>query len=141
MRKGVAVDTASNSWAEMAAMAFVLLILSVALYVFSTAVKMKKIGFFSSFIFLFFSVVFIIFAEMAASQFERKDEVVITSFKSTLLAEPESEAKSVGFPLHRGTKLLILDSGMNADGKIEWYKVKLNSNNIGWIPADAVSVI
>lgn len=141
MKRSIAVDTASNSWAEMAAMAFILLILALALYLFSSVVKLKKIGFFSSFIFLAFCVIFIIFSEMAASQFERKDEAVLMTFKSTLLAEPENDSKTVGFPLHRGTKLQILDSELNPEGEIEWYKVKFNSSNIGWVPASSIQII
>lgn len=139
--RSISVDTASDSWAGMAAMAFVLLILALALYFFSTSVRFKKIGFFSALIFLFFSVVFVIFAEMAASHFESKDEAVLMQFKTTLSAEPEPDAPAVGFPLHRGTKVRILDSEMGVDGDIEWYKVELNHNNVGWLPADAINVI
>lgn len=137
----ISVDTPSDSWAEMAAMAFVLLICALAVYFFATNVRLKKIGFFSALIFIFFSVIFIIFAEMAANHFDNKDEAVLMQFKATLSAEPENNAATVGFPLHRGTKLHILDSEINADGEVEWYKVELNHNNIGWIPADAVTVI
>ncbi len=137
----IAVDTSSDAWAEMAAMAFVLLVLAIALYLFSHNVRMKKIGFFSAIIFLFFSVVFVVFAEMAASSFEARDEAVLMQFKLTLSSEPQQGAPAVGFPLHRGTKFHILDSELNPDGEIGWYKVQLNSNNVGWLPADAIEII
>ena len=35
----------------------------------------------------------------------------------------------------------ILDTELNADGEVAWYKVELNHNNIGWVAADAVEVI
>lgn len=137
----ISVDTSSNSWAEMGATAFILLISALALYFFSTNVRYKKIGFFSAIIFVLFTVIFIIFAEMAANHFENKDEVVLMQFKQTLYAEPSAEAQTVGFPLHRGTKLRILDTELSVDGKPGWYKVELNSSNIGWIPVEDVSVI
>ena len=137
----ISVDTSSNAWAEMAATAFILLVLAVALYLFSSNVRFKKIGFFSALIFIFFAVVFIVFAEMAASHFESKDEAVLMQFKQTLSAEPEADAPAVGFPLHRGTKLRILDTELDVDGKPGWYKVELNSSNIGWIAADDVTII
>ena len=141
MHDSVAADTSSDTWAEMAAMSFILLILALTGYFFSSEVRLKKIGFFSAIIFLFFTISFIIFSEMAASHFESRNDVVLTAFKSSLMEEPTSDAKQVGFTLHRGTKLHILESRVNADGEIGWYKVKLNSDNIGWIQADDVEVI
>lgn len=141
IRRSVAVDTASDSWAEMAAMAFVLLILALALYFFSSAVRLKKIGFFSAIIFVVFTVIFIIFSEMAASEFESKEDVILTSFKATLKSTPSEKAKDVGAPLHRGTKLQIVDTEMDTDGQVGWYKLKLNNSNIGWLPAGDVTTI
>lgn len=137
----ISVDTSSDAWAEMAATAFILLILALALYFFSPNVRWKKVGFFSALIFVFFSVIFVIFSEMAASHFESKDEAVLMQFKLTLSAEPETDGPAVGFPLHRGTKFTILDSELNADGKVGWYKVQLNHSNVGWVPADAIEII
>lgn len=141
LHDSIAVDTSSDSWAEMAAMAFLLTILAVALYLFSANVKLKKAGFFSAIILICFSVIFIIFAEMAAKEFYRKNECLLMTFKATLMAEPGDSDKPIGFPLHRGTKFQILDSRLNADGEIGWYKVKLNSSNIGWLPAADVTII
>lgn len=141
VKQSVAVDTSSNAWAEMAATAFILMILALAIYFFNENVRFKKIGFFSAIIFAFFSAIFIIFAEMGASQFESKDEAIMTSFKSTLKSEPAPNSKDVGFPLHRGTKFDILDTQLEPDGEIGWYKVKLNNANIGWLPAADLTVI
>lgn len=141
VNRKISIDTASNAWARMAATSFVLLILALALYLFGRSVRLRKTGFFSALIFLFFSVIFVIFAEMAAAHFESKDEAVLTQFKTTLSAEPEPDAPSVGFPLHRGTKFRILDTELNAEGEIGWYKVQLNHNNVGWLPADAIEII
>lgn len=141
VRRHIAVDTSSNAWAEMAAMAFILLILSLTLYFFSTSVKFKKIGFFSAIIFVIFSVIFVIFSEMAATEFQSKDEVILTSFKATLKATPSESAKDVGVSLHRGTKLTIIDTEMDINGEIGWYRLKLNNSNIGWLPVEDVTAI
>ncbi len=137
----IAVDTSSDAWANFAVMAFILLILSAAGYIFSPSVRFKKIGFFSGLIFLVFTVIFVIFSEMAASHFESKDEAIITSFKITLTSDPLDAKSEIGFPLNRGTKVTILESQLNEDGNIGWYKVMLNSSNIGWIPASDITVI
>lgn len=141
MRKRIAVDTSSNAWAEMGASAFVLMILSLVLYFFSSQVKFRKIGFFSALIFLFFLVVFVGFSKMAANHFESEDEGIVTVFKARLTDEPDPSANTVGFPLHRGTKLEILESSLNAQGETGWYKVRLNHSNTGWIEASALTII
>ena len=141
VRNKVAVDTSSNTWASFAVMGFILLLLSVAGYIFSPDVRFKKIGFFSGLIFLVFTVIFVIFSEMAASHFESKDEAVITTFKTSLTSNPLDPKSTIGFPLNRGTKVTILETQLNEDGQIGWYKVKLNSTNIGWIAADDLTVI
>lgn len=141
IRESIAVNTASDSWAEMAATAFILTILTLSLYIFSNVVRLKKIGFFSAIIMLIFTIIFVIFAEMAANHFESKDEVILTEFKSSLKASPEENAKDIGFPLHRGTKFSIIGTELDPDGKIGWYKVKLNRSNIGWLPAGELEII
>lgn len=141
LRKSIAVDSSSDAWAEMAATSFILLLLALALYFFTSKVKFKKIGFFSALIFVFFTVVFIVFAEMAASTFESQDEGVVSVFKAQLTDEPSAGATHVGFPLHRGTKLQILDTALNPEGEKGWYKVRLNHSNTGWIKASELTVI
>lgn len=137
----IAADTSSNAWAGFAAMSFILTLCFVAFYLFVNNVKIRKTGFFCSIIFFVFSIIFIILSEMAASHFLSKDEAIITAFKTELIADPGDSTKTVGSPLTRGTKLQILESRLNADGEIGWYKVKLNSTNIGWIDASAISII
>lgn len=141
VKRKIAVDTSSNSWASFAVMSFILLILAIAGYLFSPEVKFKKIGFFSGLIFLGFTIIFLIFSEMSASRFEAKDEAVVTSFKVSLLKDPHNENDLSGSTLCRGTKVQILESQLNADGKIGWYKVRLNSSNIGWVEASEITII
>lgn len=148
VNRKIAVDTSSNSWSSMAAMSFILMIIAIAGYIFSVNVRLKKIGFFSSIIFFGFTVIFIVFSEMAASHFMSKDEAVVTAFKVQLADEPtvaSSEKSGVksndGVTLCRGTKLEILESRLDADGKIGWYKVELNHSNVGWVEASSITII
>lgn len=134
-------DTSSDVWAEFAAMAFILTLLAVAVYLFVENVRIRKFGFFSAIILLVFTVVFVIFAEMAASHYMSRDEAVVTAFKVTLTSDPHESDTTVGSPLVRGTKLEIEDTELNADGRIGWYKVKLNSSLSGWVEASQIEII
>lgn len=141
LKRSVSQNVSSNTWAEWAAAFFILFILALGCYFLVSHVKIRKIGFFSSIIFIILSVIFIVFAEMAANHYESKDEAVMTAFKATLLEEPKSDSRSVGFPLHRGTKFDVVDSELDAEGKVGWYEVRLNTTTTGWLPADAVTII
>ena len=139
--RSICENTSSDTWATLGVISFLLLILAMSAYLFGTSVRLKKIGFFSGIVLLILSVVFVVFAEMASAHFSSEDEAVLMQFKATLSAEPEPDAPAVGFPLHRGTKFRVLDSELNAEGETGWYKVELNHNNVGWIPASAVTII
>lgn len=141
INRKIAVDSSSDTWASFAVMAFILLVISIAGWLFSPNVKFKKIGFFSGIIFLGFTAIFIIFSEMAASHFMNKDEAVVTSFKVTLMDDPHDANSDKGITICRGSKVRILESQLNSDGKIGWYKVELNNSNAGWVDSDAVTII
>lgn len=139
--QAITVDTASDYWAVFAAMAFIIMLAAIAVYIFSHPVNVKKLGFFSAIIMFIFTVIFTIFALCAAHVCDTHDEVVMTAFKTNLLEEPDENARPIGTPLHRGTVFKILDEEGDLDGKPVWYKVKLNNDNIGWISAIDVEII
>lgn len=139
--KAITRDTSSDYWAVFGAISFVILLGAIAVYIFSPAVTLKKLGFFSAIIMFVFTIIFTIFALSAAHAFERHEEVVLIAFKTTLKEEPDAGAADVGSPLHRGTLFTIIEEERDHRGEPEWYKVKLNSDNIGWIPAVDVEEI
>ena len=136
----IAIETRSNSWAVFAVMAFLLFLGGVAMYIFTPNVLARKTGFFSGLVFFFFTVIFLIFAYMGADRFNRQDEAVLMEFTTRLLQQPEEKAKPSTSPLHKGTKLKILDTKKGADGT-EWIRVKLNSDNVGWLKKQDIEVI
>ncbi len=139
--KAMAVDLSSDSWARMAAIAFVLLLCCVAMYLFSHNVAVRKVGFFGGGLMAFFAAAMVTLAFVSARAFERRDDGVIMAFKTPLLAEPASDAKAATSPLHRGTKLHILAEETGPSGETVWYKVRLNDDFSGWIPARDFEVI
>lgn len=136
----IAIDSKSDNWGAFAVMAFVLFLGGLALYMFTPNVLARKTGFFSALVFLGFTVIFIIFAFIAASQYSRKDQVILMEFTTQLMEKPDAGSQKVSSPLHKGTKLQVLDTKTGSDGS-EWLKVKLNSDNIGWIKKDNAEVI
>lgn len=131
----------SNTWAVWGGISFILLCGCVALYIFSKEVLARKAGFFGGIVLLIGCTIFMTFSFASAKACDTHNQGIITGFKVTLLSEPYSSAKTSGTPLERGTRLYILDTDEDKDGNIKWYKVRLNSEFAGWIPADEFEVI
>lgn len=133
MKNFIVRDHSSNMWAAWAAGCFVAFVILLVIYIFSRVVLLRKIGFFAAGIMLGLSLIALVFAFMSATY--RSDEGVITSAKVQLRTEANNTSKEVAVSLTRGTCMRILDYFPAGTGKPEWYKVKLNSDFIGWIPA------
>lgn len=141
VHNAIAVECTSDYWSLFAAMAFLLTLGAACLYVFTSNVAARKVGFFSAGIFIFFTIVFICFSVTAAKQFKSNDEGVLMSYQTDLLTEPSDESSSVVTPLARGTKVKIVSSEENADGRAGWYKVRLNSDFVGWVRSHEIEII
>lgn len=131
----------SNMWAWLAGSFFALFCGCVALYVFMHSVLWRKIGFFGGAATFSLSVIFLVFAFMAASAADDKSEGVVLNYKTQLHSEASSSSKNVGSPITQGTVMSILETVNGKDEKPEWYKVRLNSDYIGWIRYDDFEVI
>lgn len=131
----------SNTWAFWSGLTFVLFCICVALYIFVDTVLVRKIGFFGAGSMLGLSILFLIFAFMGATAVKSHDEGVITEYKVELRTDPSTSAKPTASPLTQGTVLQILDTEADKEGRPEWYKVRLNSQFIGWIRNDSFEPI
>lgn len=139
----IAEEHSSNMWAGWAAAFFLIFSGCVALYLFTSNVLLRKSGFFGGFIFLGLSMIFIVCAYSAANASEKNDFGIIVAYKTQLETEPNSrndEKNSEGV-LTRGTKVRIVSEESDAEGNVSWYKVRLNSDYIGWIPSEDMEVI
>lgn len=139
----VAQNTSSNTWAGWAAACFLLFALCVCLYLFNSNVLVRKTGFFGGIILLGISMICLVCAYMGAAESDNHDYGVIIAYKSALQTEPTRNSdpdKNEGI-LTRGTKIRIVAEETDAEGNVNWYKVRLNSDYIGWVEAKDVEVI
>lgn len=139
----IAENHSSNTWAGWAAAFFLIFIGCGALYLFTTNVMTRKTGFFGGFIFLGLSIIFLVCAFSSASSFNQKEYGVITAYKTVLMTEPTTtpdEKQNEGV-LTRGTKVRVVAEETDAEGNVAWFKVRLNSDYLGWVPADALEII
>ena len=102
---------------------------------------LRKIGFFGSFSLAALCVLFVCFSFVASSQLSANDAAVVTEYKVPLLSRPDEGSGVSSAPLVRGTRVDVLDTDVNDTGEIEWYKVRLNHDYVGWIKATEIEVI
>lgn len=142
VHKSLTQDVSSNRWAVWGAVFFILFIGATALYIFSRQVLLRKIGFFGGFSTLIISIIFISISFMGAHQAASTDRGVVMSFKVSLLTEPGKESDSgKGNVLTKGTIVNIVSEEQDVEGNVIWYKIRLNSDFIGWIPAKSLEII
>lgn len=139
----VAKETSSNAWAGWAAAFFLLFAGCVCLYLFNSNVLMRKTGFFGGIILLGLSMVCLVCAYMGAAEVENHEYGVVVTYKAELQTEPNfngDKSQNEGV-LTRGTKVRIISEETDAEGNINWYKIRLNSDYIGWVEAKDIAVI
>lgn len=142
IHKKISEDTSSNVWSGWAAAFFIIFAGAVALYLYSSNVLLKKSGFFGGMICLGLSMVFLVTAYIGASAYDSHEYGVVIAYKVNLLTEPDKPiADDQEDVLTRGTKLRIIAQETDANGEVTWYKVRLNSDYIGWVPATEIAVI
>lgn len=142
LNTSISENTASNTWAGWAAACFILFAGCAALYIFTRNVMLRKTGFFGGIILLGLSVIFVVFAYMGAARYFSEEYGIVMSYKSPLLSEPDNKVSAEKSEIiTRGTKVRIISEEVDAEGKVTWYKVRLNSDYIGWIPSEDLAVI
>jgi tetratricopeptide (TPR) repeat protein len=125
----------ADSWSKLAILCYIILILCLALFIFSKKHKTKKI----IFIFALLSVVSTIVANIIAA--DRKEKMVLR--ENAIVMEPSVTIRST--PSVNGTELFILHEGKKVrvkdDSMKDWKEIEIEDGNIGWIPASAIERI
>ena len=135
----------SNEWATIASITFVLLIAGILLYVFSSVVTLRKVGFFGGGVMLVVSIVSLISAFSVKSRVETHSKAVVLSPSVTLSTVPripKGKAEEA-FILTAGNKVTVVDSVENINGeKAEmWYEVKADDTHRAWLKKEHVERI
>lgn len=128
-------------WALAAAILFILVLGSIAVYLFCSDVRLRKAGFFGGIAMFFCCIFSVVLAFRSASYFDSHDNGVLMAYKLELLIEPSSDAKPACNLLCQGTVLDIIAEETDVEGNPTWYKVRLNSDIEGWIRASDIAVI
>jgi len=124
----------TNTWAVLSIAAFILFLLLLSIYIYSSRYKVKVTGFWVALFFLIISASSLAFTI-------RNKSLVYDSRKAVIFA-PSVNGKSS--PDSSGTDLFVLHEGSKVsveDMVGEWYEIRLSDGNKGWVPATSLTII
>jgi tetratricopeptide (TPR) repeat protein len=124
----------TNSWAVTSIISFILFLILLSLYIYSSKYRLKVMGFWFALMLLIISVSSLAFTM-------RNKSLVYDSHKAVIFA-PSVNGKSS--PDNSGTDLFVLHEGSKVsieDIVGKWYEIKLSDGNKGWIPSSSLTII
>jgi tetratricopeptide (TPR) repeat protein len=124
----------TDNWSWMVISCCWIIFVFAAIYVLSSTIIVKRIGFLMAVIFLFITIgVFLLSRESYSIQVLQKRAVVM-SMSSYVKSSP-GENNTDLFVLHEGTRMDILDSYDN------WVKIRIANGSIGWVKSADIEQI
>lgn len=120
----------SNSWSYISICLFIATLLSIALFLFSKQIILKKTGFTIACISLILSIISLIFANNQADNIIHNKYAIV--FDTCLVKSSPAEDGNNQFEISKGLKVEIIDSVNN------WLNIKLEDGKQGWIQSNNV---
>ncbi|MGC9152044.1 MAG: tetratricopeptide repeat protein [Microbacter sp.] len=124
----------SNKWAVISMVAFVLMLLSVLLYFFSTYKQRRKAGFSAAIVLFFVFIIGFSYAEKQSHKVIDSTAGIIMDPAVTAKDAPSLNSKDM-FVLHEGTKVTISNEISG------WTEIILPDGNEGFIPSTSIEKI
>lgn len=121
----------TTGWAWLSILSLISCFLFIFIYFVTKQITLKRIGFFASFVFLFF---FLTAMALGFTALHNKQQITFAVIiaKETKIQDEPNKLSTSKFSLHEGTKVKVLET--NAD----WTNIRLENGNEGWVKtADA----
>jgi tetratricopeptide (TPR) repeat protein len=130
----ISLVLSTNSWAKISIISFILCLLLLSLYIYSSRYRHKVIG--------FWLAVFFFILTLASFAFTVKNKSLVYDSHKAIISNPVVNGKSSPdnsgtdlFALHEGTKVSIEDE---VGG---WVEIRLSDGNKGWVPVNCLNII
>ena len=124
-----------DSWAVCGVVCFILLIVSLYLFIFSKQIVLKKAGFISGIVFLAVTILANVFANQQKDELTNRNSAIVINPSVTVRSTPSESGTSL-FILHEGHKGGVKDGSMK-----DWKEIRLEDGKVGWVPASAIEII
>jgi tetratricopeptide (TPR) repeat protein len=130
----VSLSLSSNGWAKISLVSFILSLLLLSLYIYSSNYRLKVLGFWTALLFLIFSI--------STFAFSNRNKFLVYEGNKAIIFSPAVSGKSS--PDNSGTDLFMIHEGTRVtveDAVGEWYEIRLSDGNKGWVPANTLEII
>ena len=124
-----------DGWAYVAVFCLMCAIFLMLVYLFSSPVWLRKIGFFGGLLLLVGFILGNVFAWHQKQMIDHRDGAIIMESAVTVKSTPAQNGTDL-FILHEGTKVTIIDDTM--DG---WREVRVPDGKQGWVETSQIEVI
>jgi glucan phosphoethanolaminetransferase (alkaline phosphatase superfamily) len=124
-----------DGWAYMALFTLALAVVLVLVYLFSSPVWLRKIGFFGAFVALVLFFVSNLFAWQQKQDLVTQKVAIIIESAVPVKSTPAQNGTDL-FILHEGTKVTIIDNSMR-----EWKEIKVADGKQGWLETKQIEMI
>ena len=130
----LALSLSTNTWAWISIVTFILCLLFLSLYFYTSKYRLKVLG--------FWLALFLIIVSLASLAMTIRNRNMIYDSQKAIIFSPAVNGKSS--PDNSGTDLFVLHEGTKVtveDEVGEWFEIQLSDGNKGWIPANSLEII
>lgn len=124
-----------NELAILAIISIAISLIMTLVYLFSSRVSLRKVGFFCGIAGLILFIMFNLFAYQQYTNIKDSGSAIIMSNSAAIKETPTINSKDL-FILHEGTKVYIIDETMK-----EWRNIRLDDGRTGWIQCKDIEKI
>jgi tetratricopeptide (TPR) repeat protein len=130
----ISLVLSSNNWAIISITSFILSLLFLSLYIYSSRYSHKVTGFWLAVILFAITVASIVFSVRNKSLVYDSHKAIITTSMVSGKSSPDTSGTDL-FVLHEGTKVAVEDE---VGG---WLEIRLSDGNKGWVPSNSLNII
>ena len=127
--------TSVDNWAKTGILCIVMALLLVLLYLFGPQLMLRKIGFFGGLAFFVIFLLSNLFAFQQKQALDNRTGAIIMTPSVNIKKTPAKNSADQ-FVLHEGTRVDIIDKGMN-----DWRCIRVGDGREGWIETKAIEEI
>jgi len=124
-----------DGWAYTSLVLLALTIILALLYLFSSPVWLRKVGFFGGLLTLLFFVLANLFAWQQKQTLMHRDGAIVTGSAVSVKSTPAASGTDL-FILHEGTKVIVTDDTMS-----DWREIRMPDGKVGWVETTQIEII
>lgn len=125
---------ATNTWAVISLVTFILSLILLSAYLYSSKYKIKVAGFWLALTFVVISAFTLAFTLRNKNLIYDSHKAIIFSPQVSGKSSPDTSGTDL-FLLHEGTKVSVEDEVG------EWVEIRLSDGNKGWVPVNCLKII